>query len=337
MEIKNVKKGFLFLGLILFLCAPCIVSSCGENEDFLDFEREYVYEKSVSHAPKMGQRTWEKDLAFSYNGEGKQWLISQGLQMLSYELTNEVVKGRDILQQQISNQALFPLYNDSIDVNNFVIRSIAEMNVDNSMTYYTQWRSLMLDKYLDEELKVVAVKWKYGEQIFNTECLVVDSACVYDDILSNLRYIKETHKSISGIRDNYVRVKTRSESDRGSYISYKAEDYGFDMQTLLGGKLAAQARIYVFVEGREKENGIKSIDFATYNAPHMVYIPGYYAVGDVKATLQEMGDNGKFAYAYAIGVGRSPITISFRGLEFSITGEEKGNAGGKTITASYLR
>lgn len=283
--------------------------------------------------------TWEADLDYSLFGEGKKILANQGLEMLDYELQKDSeVLGKEALSQKLLGNSFIPIYDDSLNINNFNLLCVKDIDIKyntKAEDFYFEKKNIFLSSHLNSLLKRVSVKWLYKGVEIQTECLVTDQSVIYDDILSNLRYIIKEESSYQAIIPT-LKLKARTrEPGTGSpsSISYSVQSPSLVCYTG-AGKVGAIAYYYVQLVGTKDENG-KSIDYASYEAPHESG-PGFYAVGKIEATRESLGKDGSFSYQYGIGVGTRDITLTWSGSSFTMYGEEQGRTGGESLTANSL-
>lgn len=316
------------------------ISSCTQEDYELPAMQSEINSQLMSSILEINDvATWEEELNYCLKGKGRNLLLSQGLEMIEYKLQKgEVIFGREAILHKLSDDTLLPIYNDSTNINNFNLLGIAEINfkylVDAGI-FYLRKKEEFLTGYLNCELKKVMIKWSYKGKEFETECLVTDERMIYDNILSNIRYIMREDSSTVIVIPN-VKIKTRTPEDdnKPNSISYINQSPSLICYTGTG-KVGAIAYYYVQLIGTKYGDGTKSIDYADYQAPHQAK-PGFSAVGMIEVTKDELGKNGRFSYKYAIGVGTRDITLNWDGSSFTMYGQDQGSTGGESLTANSL-
>lgn len=203
--------------------------SCDQEIEY-EFElRSYIVDNQLAFLDwGMGERTWEDELNYSFEGAGKDSLLSCGLEMIEYSLLKDsLIMGCEANIEEIADSMFIPVYGDSTNLNKFRLLSftvLAPMLDIDVKSIYMSKKMDFLKECLGEELKIVKIKWKYGETIFfETKCLVTDEQMIYDDVLSNIRYLSIEAPLIANNTFFYKRIKTRGEDPGNDKypISYK--------------------------------------------------------------------------------------------------------------------
>ncbi|WP_303010871.1 hypothetical protein [uncultured Bacteroides sp.] len=285
--------------------------------------------------------TWKKQLDYIVAGEGSKLLVLQNLELLYYDvLTSPPVKN----DYDIMNDDCFPLYNDSNDINHFQL-----MTYQNIKEKYNEISNILIDKKKKilkrfSQLSVIELHWSVQERLFTTRCIVCDTCVVYDDILSNFRYV-----TVNDNREQmtyFPRTKSLEEgswSGGGSGDSSESKSEWFQYEYDSGeytatdwlGQIRARASCVVRVKGEKKDGkiSIKTKDEKCYfNAKD-----GFSATSEVKYLSFETGENGHCDYKFGVLVGNSvDLTLSWNGSGFTIPGGARGKTGGKYVIPEHL-
>lgn len=332
-KLRTMRAIFNLIVLLLF------VSCSQEYEKEPEFKSLQLGNQHTLLSCGKEQTNWEDDLNYSFNGAGKDSLQCSSLEMIEYSLLKDsTILGHQAIKEIIADSMFIPIYGDSINVNRFKLWSFLELNSMfnvNAKSLYMTKKMDILREYLNEQLKIVKIKWRYNKnEYFETKCLVTDEQMVYDDILSNIRYIT-------------IEVPANNKTFSRKIVKTRGGDPGYDKYPISYDKMSstyvcyasnhtvgAIAYYYVQVSGTRYPDGTKSIDYAQYEAPHDSK-PGFYAAGQIQAEV-EYGKNGTFSYNYAVGVGTKEITISMNGSSFTMYGEDSGAVGGEGFSANAL-
>ena len=165
-----------------------------------------------------------------------------------------------------------------------------------------------------------------------SKCLINDTCVIYDDILSNIRYI-----TIKEFREpdtmNIPRLKSGNESSDGTVsYNYRSPTY---ISTNWIGTTCAEAWCSINVTGN-RSNNIKSISSHSENAYYWAN-SGYTAIANITVTSFATGSNGYCNYQYAVATGSSgSVTVNWNGSSYSISGGGQGQSGGAYISSSNL-
>lgn len=185
-------------------------------------------------------------------------------------------------------------------------------------------------------MEVVTLNWLYNGKKITSKCLVCDSCVIYDDILSNIRYIKKTENSND--IELFPKIKTREEP--GSSGSEGQVKYSFDsgeyQQTNWLGTICATASCHVYIVGTKDKKGNISIDYK-YDRCYSSSEYGFSASSEVKYISFETGQNGHCDFKYGVMVGNSSsLKLTWNGSGFTMPGGSHGKTGSEYVIPSRL-
>lgn len=183
----------------------------------------------------------------------------------------------------------------------------------------------------DNDLSTVNIRWKCGEQIYITTCLVSENkGIVYDNFLYFIAFPFEIENKLREI----PLIKTRSESGTATSIRYEfsRSDKGYNY---LGVEVWSY-ELYCNVTGTKTEKG-NSITDMSMNASHDSAV-GWSCDARIQDTMYRTGVNGclKFAWGYCYGAGFK-ASLSWNGATFSFSGGDHGSSGTEYVSPSELQ
>lgn len=140
-----MKSSKLFLMLTL-----CLASYACSQEDIINDE------ETISPHSRI---TWESQLETIMQGKGAELLSSQGLSLSCYK-TNSAYY---IMEEDICDEAIVPLYNDTSDINKFKLLTVSDIRkkyIPNINQTLSERKKIFTNHYQDME--VVTLNWLYN-------------------------------------------------------------------------------------------------------------------------------------------------------------------------------
>ncbi|MDR1221800.1 MAG: hypothetical protein LBL07_02825 [Tannerella sp.] len=282
--------------------------------------------------------TWQKQIDYVLNGLGAEKFALQNLQLVHYKVIDDMdVSVKSWASEKLSDESVVPVYNDSLDINRFELLPVSGVNnfdANGVKEVYSDVKKQIICNFPDSyDLKIVELTWNYQGKPITSKCLVNDTCVIYDDILSNIRYITvEEAEEPDTVK--IPRLKTGNESSPDGPISYNFRSPTYTTTNWIG-TLCAEAWCSISVSGNSSNN-IKSI--STYvESAHYWADGGYTATAQITVTSFAPGAGGHCSYQYAVATGSSgSVTVSWNGNSYSISGGGHGQSGGAYIDSSSL-
>jgi hypothetical protein len=282
--------------------------------------------------------TWQEQIDYVLNGLGAKEFALQDLRLVYYKVTDDInVSAKSWASEKLSDESFVPAYNDSLEINRFELLPVSRINnldVNGVKEMYSDVKKQIICNFLDSyDLKTVELTWNYQGKPIISKCLVNDTCVIYDDVLSNIRYITIEEAEEPDIV-NIPRLKSGSESSPDGPVSYNYRSPTYTSSNWLGTK-CAEAWCSINVTGNSSNN-IKSI--SSHNeVAHYWASSGYTAIANITVTSFATGAGGHCSYQYAVATGSSgSVTVSWNGISYSISGSSHGQSGGAYVSSSNL-
>jgi len=289
-------------------------------------------QKNMTKSVGQTFASWEAELNQGIKF-GMERLLQQGLSLTDYELQNIPIAVAALETDRIAADTKIPVYDDPADENGFTLQSFGDLS-EELRKGCLQYKAARFEQCAAENVRIVVMTWRYGNETFETECYVTDDRIVYDPILSNIRFVNYSNEPIIV---PIPTIKPKGEPG-GNYTlnSSYSEAVSYEGFT---GSIAAQASVRVVLLGNRNADGQKCVENFIAEAPYDAD-PWYGASSEIKVSAFEPGPNGYIEFEYAIGVSGFGGTVSFgytNGIGFTIPSGVHGKTAKIRINASDLR